>query len=143
MFFKKPVCFLLMCFVSLNAFNQNTGSIKGKVSDNTSALEFVTVSLFSTADSSKVLQNTHTDSAGSFVLDAIASGKYFLKIQLIGYQPEQINIVLNSQNKIFDAGNISLIIDSKQLQSVTVMSQKNILQKTFVINLMYNNDIDL
>lgn len=137
MFFKKPVCFLLMCFVSLNAFNQNTGSIKGKVSDNTSALEFVTVSLFSTADSSKVLQNTHTDSAGSFVLDAIASGKYFLKIQLIGYQPEQINIVLNSQNKIFDAGNISLIIDSKQLQSVTVMSQKNILQKTtqgFIVN---------
>jgi outer membrane receptor protein involved in Fe transport len=132
---------LVIFFQASPASAQDVGSIRGKVLDKETALEFAGASLFNIIDTITAKRNVITDSAGNFLINTVPFGKYFIKVQLIGYKTEQINIVLNSQNKDFDAGNISLVVDSKQLQTVTVTSQKNIIQKTtqgFIVNASAN-----
>ncbi len=140
MFFKKYsylLFSLVFLFQALQALAQDGSTIRGKVFTKETALEFAGVSLFNNSDTVSAEKNTITDSAGNFMLEAIPFGKYILKIQLIGYKPRQINFVLNNEHTNYDAGNINLAIDSKQLQTVTVTSQKNIIQKTtqgFIVN---------
>ncbi len=144
MFYKKysyTLFTLLFLFIVFPALAQTGATIRGKVFDKENVLEFAGVSLFNIDDSITVKRNVITDSAGNFIINIVPFGEYFIKIQLIGYKTAQINIVLNSQNTNFDAGNISLVVDSKQLQTVTVTSQKNIIQKTtqgFIVNASAN-----
>ena len=133
MFAKNTIClyFLLFaCLLSRVSFSQNAGSIQGKVSGKSGSIEFATVSLFTTIDSSKGVRNSITDSSGHFQFTALKSGKYQLRIETIGYTSTKINIHLISQQIPMDVGIITLSTDSKQLKEVMVTSQKKLIQKT-------------
>lgn len=129
---KNITCFfILVAAVAAGAASaQNTGSIRGRVTDKASPVEYATISLFKPADSTTAISNTITDSSGSFSLVKLPFDTYLLKLQLIGYEPQQFNLVINNQNRDIDLGTIMLTATAGALNTVTVSSQKKIIQKT-------------
>ena len=85
-------------FINYPLFSNNPnapiGVVKGVVveSDRSVFVEYATVALFSVKDST-MIGGVVTNSKGVFVLDKIPEGKYFLKIQFMGFQPQVINNV--------------------------------------------------
>ena len=109
---------------------QNNGTIRGKALDVNVPVEFANVLLYAKSDSSKIVKNTVTDSTGSFVLTSLPFGAYSLKIQLIGYVPKTIRVLLNTENQLIDLGKITLETDTKLLKMVEVTARKAIVQRT-------------
>ncbi len=89
----SPTKFLLLSvFVGLISFNlsfaqQNFRSISGKVIEKSTKLplEFAVVSLLHPNDIN-VVKETVTDKTGSFKLESIADGTYYLEVNLIGFE---------------------------------------------------------
>jgi len=93
--------------------------------------------LYAQTDSTKIIQNTFSDTTGVFSLQNLPFGNYVVKIQLISFVPKTLNIALNSQNPTINLGNLILQSDNKLLQSVEVLGKKEVIQKTpqgFIIN---------
>ncbi|MBI1782885.1 MAG: carboxypeptidase regulatory-like domain-containing protein, partial [Sphingobacteriales bacterium] len=126
----RIVLLLLICLVCLTATAQQTGSIKGTVTDKNAALEFTTVNLYGLPDTIKPVRNSLTDATGKFTLENLPAGHYLLTVSLIGYRPHHQNISLNKDQSVIDAGTITLSAEVKQLGDVTVNSTKPVIQKT-------------
>jgi hypothetical protein len=129
--------FLLLCCISVSVLGQGKGSIYGKVMDGIAPMEFVTVTLFSGNDYTVFEQNTTSDSVGIFLFEGLAVGKYQLKFKLLGFKSSQLKVDIGNDKLNVDAGEIAMLTDTKQLQSVTVASQKSIIKKTaqgFIVN---------
>ncbi len=109
-----------------------TATITGTIVDNDTQtpLEFATITLFSLRDSS-VAGGIITDDAGKFLLETKA-GRYFAKIEFIGYQPYTIDqIKLGRDNLNADLGIIQLSGDAEMLEEVEVVGEKS----TFTMSL--------
>jgi outer membrane receptor protein involved in Fe transport len=131
----------LFCTVSLYTFAQNTGKISGHVSDKIMPLEFVTVSLFKTADTGKVVYFTITDTAGIFSFDKIELDEYLIKFSLIGYKATSQKLLLTETAHSITTATYILIKDIGFLQTVTVSAQKKLIEKTpqgFIVNAAAN-----
>lgn len=129
----------ILFFFANSSFSQSTGSIIGNVFSNQQAVEFATVALSNTTDTTKVLYYTTTDSLGKFTFSNIGFGDYFLKISLIGHQSTTQTISLSNQNNSLTLNNIHLNkdISKRLLTAVTVTTQKKLIQKTtegFIVN---------
>jgi outer membrane receptor protein involved in Fe transport len=127
---KKSHLTLLFCFFMNLILAQNSGKIEGKIMDVNTPIEFANVLLFTQNDSIKIVKSAISDSIGNFQLEALALGNYKLKIQMIGYQPKVINVLLNETNAKKNVGNIPLSIDAKFLKTVEVSAKKAIVQRT-------------
>ncbi len=93
-------------------------------------LEFATITLFSQRDSS-VAGGIISDGAGKFMLETKA-GRYFAKIEFIGYQPYAIEeIRLGRKNLNVDLGIIQLSGDAAVLDEIEVVGEKS----TFTMSL--------
>jgi outer membrane receptor protein involved in Fe transport len=105
-------------------------SILGKLLDNEQKpIELANVLLFSANDTLKLIQATTSDSLGNFQLQNLEKGTFRLKFHLLGYQNKSLKLEkLNEQN--LNLGIIRLETDSKILNSVEVVSQKEFFQKT-------------
>ncbi|MBR5146643.1 MAG: TonB-dependent receptor [Bacteroidales bacterium] len=101
--------------------------IKGKVIDveTDGPLEYATVSLFSSQDSTLVT-GVITDMKGEFSLKT-KPGKYYVVIQFMGYEPKTINI--NLKEKV-NLGNIVMRPDSALLEEVEVVAEKSTMTMT-------------
>ena len=101
--------------------------IKGKVIDveTDGPLEYATVSLFSSQDSTLVT-GVITDMKGEFSLKT-KPGKYYVVIQFMGYEPKTINI--NLKDKV-NLGNIIMRPDSALLEEVEVVAEKSTMTMT-------------
>ncbi len=136
----KTTKILLLIFVVLFTKNsaQNLVSIRGQLLENTMPVEFANVILTSSKDSLKLIKNTVTDSLGNFSISSnLPSNNYILKIQIIGYRPVRMNVSLDSANSSIDLATIQIQRDSKILQAVDVVTQKQLIKKTpqgFIIN---------
>ena len=127
----KIILFVLaLSLLAIPVLAQNNGTIRGKALDVNMPVEFANVLLYAKSDSSKIIKNTVTDSTGSFVFTSLSFGAYSLKIQLIGYLPKTVDILLNAQNQTIDFGKIMLETDAKLLKTVEVTARKSIVQRT-------------
>lgn len=131
---KITSLFLLLALLTLsyNIFATEVVShaepeIKGKVIDveTDGPLEYATVSLFSSQDSTLVT-GVITDMKGEFSLKT-KPGKYYVVIQFMGYEPKTINI--NLKDKV-NLGNIIMRPDSALLEEVEVVAEKSTMTMT-------------
>lgn len=120
---KTKLFLLIAVFTALNAQAQNL-SIKGRVTDaSQQAILAANVSLWTT--DSTLVTGVTSDAQGKFALGRIRQGNYRLSVSFIGYQTENILVVLN---KSLDMGDVQLQEDAVSLEEVTV-SASNVLQR--------------
>jgi len=128
---KQKLTLLILIFsISQFSFAQKSGKIKGVVSDGKVAIEFTELLLKNSADSTKVVSYTVTDSAGNFSLDNLATGEYQLIFKLIGYKTEIQKIKITDENPIITLSNVVLQNAPNLLKAVVINSQKKMIQKT-------------
>ena len=127
MFIKKITGILLLSLFTFHSlFAQAPLSIRGKLVDKQTSVEFANVLLYAQADTVKLLKHAVSDSLGQFNLAAPA-GSYYVKFQIIGYEPKRIAFQVKES---VDLGTITLQEDNRLLASVEVVSQKELVQKT-------------
>lgn len=118
------ILFSLFFLYSANA--QKSGKVSGKLlAVNTNEpVEFATVAIYNLPDSALV-KGVITDNTGSFRIDGLSNGKYYLKASYLGYKPVvRDNINLSDIQTEFVAGNISLVEDVKTIKEVTVEGER-------------------
>jgi len=99
---KKNI-FLIFCLffsiLSINAQNSLSGKI---VDENSKPIFFVTIALYNT--DSTMVQTASTEDDGTFVLNDLKDGEYFLEATMIGYEKGiQTGLKIpNSDNAIID-----------------------------------------
>jgi len=114
---------LLLCFVSLASFSQNTITIKGKILDKKTQvpLEAATVYLSAVADSS-VIDYTITDKNGAFLMTTKKITKpVFLKVSYMGYRTFKEEQKSITENK--DFGILRLAENENTLGEVVVKNE--------------------
>lgn len=138
MFVKKIVLLLLISFIHCLVFSQNDGNInksvpgkiKGTVLDHNTRqpIEFATIALYKLKDS-VLVTGTITNSKGSFTLSELEFGRYFMKINFIGYKLQVIDtIIISSRSFEIEMAAIQLKSNSEQLGQVEVSTEKNAIQ---------------
>jgi outer membrane receptor protein involved in Fe transport len=109
-----------------NGTKEGFGVITGELHDfNTNNdVEYASVVLFRSADSSLVT-GALTDAKGKFLIDKIKPGKYYIRIQFIGYENKIIpNVNISAQNADIKLGDISIQPSSSSLSGVEITSQR-------------------
>jgi outer membrane receptor protein involved in Fe transport len=136
---KSFLRFFVFAFVLQNiSFAQTTGSISGTIKDSKERLQFATITLAKTADSTKILKFVITDSLGRFKFENLIYDNYLLRCSMVGYNSLTKKINLKANNEQFIAilsENINL------LQGVNVVAQKKLVEKTevgFIVNASAN-----
>jgi outer membrane receptor protein involved in Fe transport len=130
--------FLFFFLFQNYSFAQNSGTISGTIKDKNERLEFATVTLAKSSDTSKVVKFQISDSLGRFKFENIAYDTYLVKCSMVGYTTFSKKINLTSNNEQFIvilAENINL------LQGVSVVAQKKLVEKTevgFIVNASAN-----
>jgi iron complex outermembrane receptor protein len=108
---KKYVLLCAFLMMSVMAFAQ-TGSIKGKVSDETNQpLPGATVTIDGTTIGST------TDANGNYAINNVKAGSYSLSIKFIGYVTLKQAVTVNGATAL----NFSLVPESKSLNEVVVI----------------------
>lgn len=120
---------LIAIFLSGSLHAQNSGNINGRLIDKNQAIEFVTISLAKSGDSTKVLFVETTDSLGHFNFQNVPFGAYLFKASLVGYKTRSQRISLTSAAPNFSFDNFILSPDNTLLNEVVVTTQKDSLKK--------------
>ena len=111
-------------------FNATNGIIKGKVVDSQtkSPVEYANISLYSYRDSS-LKAGTITNSDGIFTLDNLHYGRYYLKVNFIGYKSKLIpNIKVTPKSPTVFLGTIIYEPSINKLDEVTVSDNKSLVE---------------
>ncbi len=121
---------LLFLLAILPSYAQtNTGVISGRIShNNNTPVEFATVTLIRVSDSVLVKGEISNDQ-GVYIIKDIPEGDYFLSISQIGFQKHSSETISIRQNQLDIEKNISLVEDSKVLQSVEVEAKKFLIEQ--------------
>jgi outer membrane receptor protein involved in Fe transport len=109
-----------------NSPKEGFGIITGILHDGSTNehVEFASVVLFRTSDSTMVTGSL-TDAKGKFILEKLKPGKYYIRIQFIGYENKIItNLNISTQNANIKLGDISIHPSSSSLSGVVITSQK-------------------
>ncbi len=137
------ICTGLVLNLSLIA---QTKSLKGILNDqDNQAMEFANVLLFKVSDSSFV-SGTLTEASGSYLLENVSPGDYYLEFGQIGYQSANSDIIVvnSSDPDIIDLPSYS-ITEGISLEEVTVSGQKPLieLQADKVVVNVANSAVDV
>jgi len=138
---KSTIILIIFALLSVSLHAQNSGNIKGNLVDKNQAIEFATVSLAKSTDSTKALFIETTDSLGHFHFNNIPFGTYHFKASLVGYKPKTQKISLTSENPTLVLGDFPLLPDNTLLNEVVVTAQKKLIEKTsegFIVNAAAN-----
>ena len=130
------ICNVLFLFIITKNLAQQQASFRGSVVENNIPIEFVTVYITSTTDTTKIIKQSITDSLGQFNLNAIPFGNYVLKAQMIGFTTAKIQVALTVNNSRQELNPIELR-PSQFMDAVEIVSHKDLIQKTpqgFIIN---------
>jgi iron complex outermembrane receptor protein len=124
---KMLIC-LLLCVNMVNA--QTKTKLSGLLTDgNGKPLELVNISLLKAADS-LLIKGSVTNALGKYTLDNIGSGKYILRMTLVGYRKKEIPVsITDAAMKELDMGTTVLEQQAQTLQEVTVSSQKPFMER--------------
>src|SRR5947208_11667480 len=118
---------LLTLMFAVAAFAQTTASIKGTVTDQTSAAVVgAKVTVKNTALG--IERNSQTNGNGDYEIPALPPGTYSVEIQMTGFQPQQANnlVLAVSQNSV---QNFSLKV-ANSTEIVTVEATSAMIETT-------------
>ena len=102
------------------------GVVRGTIIDagDKTPMEFTSVALFRANDSTLVTGSI-TSSDGSFVLNDISYGKYYLVANYMGYEKSLVNdITISPRQNAVNVGEIKLVQASTSLDEVEVIADK-------------------
>ena len=126
--------FILLCLIAINtqtvvASTVKTGTITGMVFDANlnQPIPYVTVSLITANE--KTLTGTITDENGTFKIDKIPVGTYTMRIQFIGYETYNKQLVVKDSNDFIDLGKILLKETATELEGVEVIAEVSSIQQ--------------
>ncbi|MCK9618418.1 MAG: TonB-dependent receptor [Lentimicrobiaceae bacterium] len=108
---------------------QGSGKITGILIDAQASqpIEYGNVLVFRVKDSVMVTGNI-SNVTGKFTIEPVPFGKYYLKIQFIGYKTKYINNVsILSKNPEVDLGKIQISQSASSLSAVDVVAQKEMI----------------
>ena len=138
-FFKTPLFFVLLTFVSNSICSQNA-IIKGKVvsSENGSPMPFISVSLNN-------VSHKYTDSKGLFVFENVMPDTNTLSFYTIGYDKIQQEVIVKYEKEIIELPVIKMEANSIQIAEVIINATSNTYStkyegSNFIIN---SKDIEL
>jgi outer membrane receptor protein involved in Fe transport len=137
---KRFVLFICLSIVFYKNINAQ-GIISGNIINNAKPVEFATITISKTQDSTKVLHYEASDSVGKFSFQNLEFGTYIVKVKLIGYVAISKNVSINASNKEYHLKDLNLIEDKSELNKVTVGAQKKMIEKTtegFLVNTANN-----
>jgi hypothetical protein len=119
---NRSITFLILSFLSVHAYSQNTLKVSGKVSDtNNEGIIAATVVLTAPKDSTFQLA-TICNADGFFEFTGVPKGFYLLKISSVGFLPKTETVPLFSKDKYFEQ--LLLEEDSKLLDEVEVKGKQ-------------------
>ena len=129
---NASIFFLLLIFISPVYGRQipvpiHDGTITGKVVDQTTGqpVGYANVILF-TRDGDKEITGAGTDGSGRFTLSGVSDGKYYLRIQLIGYKIKTVRgVTVTDSNPRIDLGRIHLIATAISLPNVVTEARRS------------------
>lgn len=119
------------------------GTIKGSITEagTENPVEFATIVLLS-ADGSKQITGTISESDGAFKLSDIPASKYQLKISFLGYTEKVISDVETTPQKPdLDLGPLSLSTDAIALDAIEVTGEASLVENR-IDKMVYNADKD-
>ena len=126
--------FILLCLIAINtqtvvASTVKTGTITGMVFDANldQPIPYVTVLLITANE--KTLTGTITDENGTFIIDKIPVGTYTMRIQFIGYETYEKQLVAKDSNDFIDLGKILLKETATELEGVEVIAEVSSIQQ--------------
>lgn len=117
-------------FGTTASFGQHGGSIQGKIVHHGGALEFATVFLTLSSDTSKLAASAMTDSLGEFSLDNLAASHYQLHVTMLGFTPINMPVSITPENMHVDLHAISMTADPQVLKMIEVTGMRNMYEKT-------------
>ncbi|MDO4511852.1 MAG: outer membrane beta-barrel family protein [Bacteroidales bacterium] len=120
---KLPIAIAASLLMSGSAFAD--GNIKGTVFNKTTSqpLDFASVALVNAATGEQLPIGTATDENGQFIIANAPSGRYIVRVSMIGNVTQEREITVG--NAEVDLGKILLAEDSKLLQEVVVTGHKS------------------
>jgi outer membrane receptor protein involved in Fe transport len=122
---------------------KGTGKITGIVLDSASRqpVSYATIALINQS-TNKPTDGAVADDKGQFSLNKIPAGNYKISVTFIGYKSyEKANITIAEKGSDINVGIISLPEETKQLQEVTVVGQKDLIEEK-VDRTVYNAEQD-
>lgn len=123
-------CFLQISFAQIpTAPAATSGSIKGSIIDaqTKKALEFATISLYSTSDS--LISGAITDALGDFQLKKVPFGQYYAKLTFMGYVTRRIDSIEISADKSYKMlGRLEIQADAQTQDEVEIIGEKSLLE---------------
>lgn len=102
-------------------------SIRGRLLADGQPIGMANILVYAPKDSIRPLVFLMTDSLGQFQSTLPAPGPYTLKTALIGYKPITKVIAVNGD---LDLGDLSLQLNTRTMQEITVTGKKKLIQKT-------------
>ena len=129
----KKLLSLLLLLTSLTTFAQDNspkiGSISGIISDVTTKepIPYATVSIHNEKD--ELITGGISNDQGAFDIKKIPLGSFTVKVQFIGYEDLQRNILITRENKSQNLGNITLKEGSEQLDAVEVIAERSTIEQ--------------
>lgn len=119
---------LAVCFITFSSFADEvvSGAISGKVFDEETddPLEFVSVAIFTEHDQ-ELVTGTITKTDGSFNINGLKKGDYYLEVSFIGYEKHVVDdIELSSGKSKIEVGKIVLPRAIEQLSEVEIVADE-------------------
>ncbi len=126
---NKSIRFLFLSFVFgflVPAACLRAGSISGKITDKESGKPLISASVaLHRAGDSTLVTGAITKNDGTFHMNSIGNGNYYLKITYIGYKDRmKQGIVVNASKPDVNLGDIYLIADYVSTSEVSVTAEK-------------------
>lgn len=128
------MCLILLLVMSPNSFAQSSGSISGKIIDNSNNEELIGANVLIIGTN----YGASSDIDGQFSIKFVPVGKYTLKISYISYQTvtvESVEVKPGEDTKI----NISLEPASTELEEVVVTAEALKTTETSVLKIQKNS----
>ncbi len=118
--------FFIFLFVCSSFILFAQGELTGVVLESTTRqpMEYVTVALYNSADSSLITGGI-TEQGGNFTINDIPFGSYYLKASFIGYKDKIRGEILIARNqKQINIGELLLEPDEQLLQEIDIVAEK-------------------
>lgn len=123
----------LILFSGIAGAQTNSGTITGKVIDNSTGggLEGASISLYSANDTTSVSGGAITEADGSFVVEDVPFGQYYISVNFIGYNTAVVRgINLSADNSTVTLVNIRLKSGETVTEEIVVEGEKSPVQFT-------------
>jgi len=123
----KGTIIIFSTLLLLNTVKGQSGSVYGNLQSikTNEPILYAAVSLYHQSDSSLYLGSI-TNDKGTFIIDKVKDGMYYLKISCLGFnQHEKRNIHINSVNPQHNCGIIGLNEKSFQLEEICLIAKRS------------------